>query len=164
MEKKIYKYNIVFFILFILTYLYEKTYQEASTISLKFPTTFTLLDNSIVLIANNGIHFYDEYFTSEDEEKKIELSLESTDLSKIAMAQFPNEYGEYIIILVKNILYIFSNSKNVIKSQTIEINADTNIDSNYCLVPYKKNDNNLIFFLYMLIHLDKCLYKIIHLI
>ena len=60
------------------------------------------------------------------------------------MAQFSTEDFEYIIILVKDIIYIFDKYKALIISQDISSLINGN---HYPINPYKNNNNNLIFFI-----------------
>ena len=42
---------------------------EESTISLKFPTSFELINNDIVIVAKDGIHFYNQSLQEYSEKK-----------------------------------------------------------------------------------------------
>ena len=130
--------NKTIIFLLIITSLIIFTYQ-IRTISVVFPTSLTLLDNSNVLVANDGIHFFNEDFTQEDSSKRVELTIDKDDLEKITMSQFSSENDGYILILVQNILYIFDINKNLKKyfNITEDINAN-----HYCIIPYKKDSNN----------------------
>ena len=48
-------YQFIFEYIFILLLIGTN---EESTISLKFPTSFELINNDIVIVAKDGIHFY----------------------------------------------------------------------------------------------------------
>ena len=82
---------------------------QGNTTSPLYPRSLTLLDNSIALVANDGIHFYDEQFANEYTSKKISLSISEENIKKIAMAQFSAGDGGYILILALNTLYLFNN-------------------------------------------------------
>ena len=143
MEKFLYNYNNYFFNIIILISLIIFCKNEIRKVNFIYPLSFTLLDNSNVLICNNGIHFYNEDFSVEDSDKKQEISIELADLDKITMTQFSSEDGGYILITVKNILYIFDNNKELKKNYNLteEINTDQ-----YQIIPYKK-DNNILYFI-----------------
>ena len=90
----------------------EKVYLD----NLIYSSTLVLLDNKIVDVAQDGIHFFDEQFQNEEETNFIEFSenLGFYDFSKISMSQFSQKYEEYILILCKRILYIFYKNHNLI--------------------------------------------------
>ena len=121
---------------------------QINTTSLVYPISLQLIDNSNAVIALDGIHFYDSAFENEEDEKFISLTIPVGEAiskySEIFMAQFPKEYDEYIIIFVQKIIYIFDKNKNKLKDQNItdSVNAE-----NYCIIPYKKNNNELNFFI-----------------
>ena len=134
-------YHIYLFI-FGLLIIFNLSYQSNS-ISLKFPKSLTLLDYSFAVVAQDGIHFYDTLFESEIPNKNISFTLSSaSDLDKVSMAQFSNEYGGYILIIVINQLYIFDNDKNNIGIKSLDGIIS---GSHYCIIPYKKYDNILKF-------------------
>ena len=143
MEKYSYNNNNYYFIMFILILLIIFCKNEIRKFDIIYPLSFTLLDNTNLLICNNGIHFFNENFTVEDSEKKIGISIEYKDLDKITMTQFPSDDGGYILLLVQNILYIFNNNKELKKNYNLteEINGDQ-----YQIIPYK-NDNNILNFI-----------------
>ena len=121
---------------------------EINPTSLVFPMSLQLLDNTNAVIALDGIHFYDSAFENEDETKFVALTIQESEINNvykgIFMAQFPTEYDEYIIILVQNVIYIFDKNKNKLKDQNINYSVN---GENYCIIPYKKNNNELIFFI-----------------
>jgi hypothetical protein len=143
MKKFLYNYNIYLFIIIILTSLIIFCTNEIRKFNIIYPLTFALSDKTNILICNNGIHFFNENFTFEDSEKKIEILIEYNDLDKITMTQFSSEDGGYILVTVQNILYIFDNNKELKKNYNLteEINSDQ-----YQIIPYKK-DNNILNFI-----------------
>ena len=116
---------------------------EEMQISLAFPTSFELINNDIVIVAKNGIHFYNQNLV-EYEGKKLELPLlnRAEDIEKVSIAQFSEENDGYILILVMDILYIFDQggTEHKIFNLTQEING-----AHYGLTPYKKEGDKLIF-------------------
>jgi len=116
---------------------------EETQISLEFPTSLQLINNDIVIVAKDGIHFYNQSLV-EYGERKISLSLLTLagDIEKISIAQFSEENDGYILILVMDILYIFDQGETEYKicNLTQEING-----AHYGLTPYKKEGNKLIF-------------------
>ena len=144
MEKFLYNYNSYLFIIIILISLIFFCKNEIRKVNMIYPLSLTLLDKTNLLICNNGIHFYNEDFTIEDSEKKQEITIEYQDLDKIEMTQFSSDDGGYILVTVQNILYIFDNNKKLKKNYNLteEINSDQ-----YQLIPYKKDNNNILYFI-----------------
>ena len=144
MNKAFYKNSTLFS--FILSYFFILLLietNEETQISFAFPTSFELINNDIVIVAKDGIHFYNQNLV-EYEGKKIELSLlnRAGDIEKVSIAQFTEENGGYILILVTDILYIFDQggTEYNVFNLTEEING-----AHYGLTPYKKDGNKLIF-------------------
>ena len=122
--------------IFILFFLIKISYQIND---FKYPNSLILLDNNIVFVQNNGIHFYNNDCT-EELTGSIDFAIySSNDLNKIAMAQFPYPHG-YILILANSLLYIFKDDRTNIGS------IDMSDIMNYIspnLIPYKVEDNNI---------------------
>ena len=132
------------FIVFLLLYI-EIINQDSFSNNLN-PNTLTLLNKDIIMVAKDGIHFYDSTFTNENTDKKILLSSQistANEYSKTSMAQFSESDDEYIIIFILNEIYIFDKLYNKLFSENITqyINSDY-----YYLVPHK-NDNNCLYFI-----------------
>ena len=154
----------IFIYTFILISLFKKSIQEKK-ISLIFPSSLQLIDNNeILVVANDGIHFYNQNFTFENISKKIELSLlaKKEDNEKVSMAQFSDENGGYILIIIKDMLFILNREGEQINSTNItekEING-----THYGLTPYKNNENILYFIISYIqgsfIFLIKCKYNL----
>jgi len=100
---------------------------------------FISLNKEILIIDSKGIHFYNYDLTTEVISKKIALE-NKIEIEKICIKQFLKEYGEYIIILMLDILYFFESDGTKINSIYIPeiLNADC-----YSLVPYKKENSYL---------------------
>ena len=138
------KFKISIF-LFIFLFLFIHIKNEIID-GIQYPTLLTLLSQKIVMVANDGIHFFTSNDNSEDTTKKIifEPQISSAEENKkTTLAQFSADNGGYIIILVMDILYIFDPDGNKIDSYDLReyINA-----IHYCLIPYKK-ENNLLYFI-----------------
>ena len=106
-----------------------------------YPSTLTLLSQKVVLVANDGIHFYDQNLDNEEEGKFIPLNITTEqDNIKTTLTQFSSENDGYILILVMDIIYFFKADGTFIISSDI-----SNLINNeyYCLVPYKKESNYL---------------------
>ena len=133
----------------------EKVYLD----NIMYSTTMVLLDNKIVDVSQNGIHFFDEQFQNEEPSHFIQFSENlnqyTDDFFKISMSQFSNEYGEYILILCKRIIYIFDKKHNLI----ININLDESIgDIDNKIIAYKKENDYLY---YIITSMDSTYYNII---
>ena len=125
------------------------------------PNSLTLLDYSNVVVASDGIHFFGSAFENEEVSKSILLTITKADLTQLCMAQFSSEYEGYILIYIQNNIYIFNSNKILLKSHNF---IDSINGAHYCITPYKKENNNLIFiFSYaesLSIILAKCIYNL----
>ena len=129
-------------ILFILIYLFQTN--NFSDVSLYLPNSIQLSDLSNVVVASDGIHFYNQDMSIEYTDLRKNFTLDHSNLEKVSISQFPNKYLGYILILVNNEIYIYDKDKNFIKYQDI---SDIINGNHYSLIPYKKNNNNLIFYI-----------------
>ena len=119
--------------------LFRNSRQGSKEFNLKYPIAFNLLNNKKAIISEDGIHFYNHDLTEEDQGKNI--SFESpidinnqNDINSISMAQFDQSNDEYILILVKNEIYIFSNDHTLLNSTNLSPIID---GQQYSLIPYK---------------------------
>jgi len=134
---------IIFFQLFLLA----KFQVTVRTLPFKYPTLLTLENNELILINENGIHFYDSKLENEYNGKVISFNTSiSSDIEnrKTAMAQFAHENGGYILIIVKDILYILEANGNLIHSLSI---TDYFTSTNYYIIPYKKDEENYLHYI-----------------
>ena len=134
----------LYIILFLLIFPINSQETELKTFSsMLYPTILTLNDESLVMVSSDGIHFFDSDL-NENVVKKINYDNQiqsKTEHEKTTMAQFPEDQGEYIMIIVKNLLYFFEEDGTKIKDidlSNYSINA-----SHYSLIPYKKEGNYL---------------------
>ena len=116
-------YNFIFFLFALISFFKTINLLE---LSLLMPNSLQLLDLSNLIVASDGIHFYNQDLTVEYTEKRNNFTLEESNLPKVAMAQFSNDHGGYIIILVNDVIYLYASNKDFIKSQNISeiINAE----------------------------------------
>ena len=133
----------------------EKVYLD----NLIYSSTLVLLDNKIVDVAQDGIHFFDEQFQNEEKTNFIEFSenLGFYDFSKISMSQFSQKYEEYILILCKRILYIFDKNHNLIINISL---SDSIQDSENKIIAYKMENNYLHYIITSMVNYNQ--YGIIH--
>ena len=85
----------------------ENIFNESQTY---FPYSLTLLNQNILLVINDGIHFFDSNLENEDITKKINFNSkleQENDFQKTSIAQFSSEDGGYIMVLALNIIYFF---------------------------------------------------------
>ena len=125
-----------FFMLFILFFLIKMYYQIDAY---ENPYSLILLDNSIVLVHNNGIHFYNNDLTEEFIDYAKNFTVDKN--AHILMVQFPAPNG-YILILIQSSLYIFYENKEFIDSKELSECLNSIF---YDLIPYKVQDNDLYF-------------------
>ena len=111
-----------------------------------FPSLSILLNQNQVLIDTNGIHFYDSNLINKISDKFISLNFSSIkSIREPITTQFTMEDGGYILILVNNKIYFFSNDGTFLSSIDISNYIKENYDCkyDYNIIPYKKEDNNL---------------------
>jgi len=102
-----------------------------------------LENDDLILVNQNGIHFYDSQLVNENSDKSIPFSenIASNDENKkTTMTQFDPENDGYILIIAKDILYILESDGNQIHSLSI---TDYFTSTNYFITPYKKEENYL---------------------
>ena len=161
MIKFLKKIRNFFFYLFIVinlfTFIKNDETEGDSLVSIansQFPNIFTLLNNNLVIVLNDGIHFFSSDMV-EDKSKKITFEEEITteaQCEKISMTQFSENYGGYIILYAQGNLYFFENDGKFIKSFDCSIISDYAHSS---LIPYKREDNYLYYLISYPIDVDK---------
>ena len=135
---------VLFVFIFISIFNLNKQEKNYESISLKFTSAFSLLNNNYVVIGDKGIYFYNREFTN------IYNSYNITNFSldlwydTVSMAQFPEAESGYIIIMVKNILYIFNDEGTYLKDYVF--NNITN-KKHHCLIPYGRENDILNYFI-----------------
>ena len=136
-EKFIAKINFLFLVI---TLLYNaKSHNEMPLSPKIYRINFISLNKEIIIIDSKGVHFYNCNLTTEIISKKIvfENKIEN---EKICIKQYKKQYGEYILILVRDIIYFFESDGTKINS--VYIPEISNAD-HYSLVPYKKENSYL---------------------
>ena len=128
------------FLYLVITLLYTvKSHNEMLLSPKIYPMNFILLNKNIIIIDSKGIYFYKCDLTTEIISNIITFENKIKN-EKIFIKQYSNEYGEYILILVLDILYFFESDGTKINS--IYLKEISNADC-YCLVPYKKENSYL---------------------
>ena len=97
------------------------------------------LKKDVIIIDSKGVHFYNCDLTTEVISKNINFE-NKIENEKICIKQYLKEYGEYILILVFDIIYFLESDGTKINS--ISIPEISNADC-YSLIPYKKENNSL---------------------
>ena len=109
-----------------------------------YPSVLSLLNKGIVVVQTDGIHFYDSNKV-EEESKQIKFERPITtdkENEKISMSQFPEKEGGFILILVKEKLYLIQSSGYILKEENLpEMTSLENIK----IIPYKEEENNLLY-------------------
>ena len=138
-------YLVIFINIYIIIFIFIKII-KGNNIFLDYPSSLQLIDNNeYVVVAKDGIHFYNQNFTIENITKKINFSLlkKPEDNEKVSMAQFSNENEGNILILVVDILFILNRDGE--KLDSINITQNDISGAHYGLTPYKKTNNKLKF-------------------
>ena len=106
------------------------------------PNVFTLSNDKIVIVSEEGIHFYTAKMIEEEEKRIIfkSIILSENKEDKITFNQFSKIDEEYVIISVINKIYFFDKEGNLINYTYL---SDSLKDFDYSLIPYKKENNFL---------------------
>ena len=98
---------------------------------------FVLLDNTIIDVAKDGIHFFDAQFKNEETTHfySFTVPLELNDIPKVSITQFSEESDEYILILCKKVLFIYDKYHNLKINFSLEGSLG---DMNNNIIAYKK--------------------------
>ena len=138
--------KIIFFILLLIKFASTENTNGLKTEEIIYPSVLSLINNCLIVIQKDGIHFFDSNKVEEDSKKiKFEapiLSKEEND--KIAMCQFPEKEGGYILIFAKEKIYILQKDGNILKIMNLqEMNNVVNIK----LISYKEKSNYMFYFM-----------------
>ena len=141
--EKIINYNNFVLILFLFSSIFYSI-NNLANLGSKYPVSLTLHDDNILLINENNIIFYDPSLTSilksyDLLESEIPANYLETD--KTMACQYPQEYKSYILVLVKDQLYIFDKNGNKISKQNYT--SQFKDQAYYEVIPIKKISNNL---------------------
>ncbi len=142
----LFKHRLLNQFFFIKVYITILLFIQTQAITLKeddYVSSLILLNGKHAIVTKDGIHFYNKEF-NEEITKKVDFnfSKSSDNMGQIRMAQFSEDNGEFILILIINVLYIFDGNEN----ELISIKLGHKIKPiNYSLIPYKKINNCLYF-------------------
>ena len=130
-------------ILLIFLFFHLSSQDEINFANMNFPSLLTLLNQNVIMLACDGIHFFNPTLTIEDSSRKIifdDKITQNADYQKTAMVQFSQIDGGYILILVKDKMYYFNSEGDLLDSK--ELSSYISSDY-YYLIPYKKQENYL---------------------
>ena len=104
-----------------------------------YSTTYTLPNEEILVVNEDGIYLYNSELTQEN--LKVNISATKDELFYLLVEQYPSSKDGYIMIILKEILFIFDSEANFYSQVALN-------NSNYCtqiltLIPYSKTDNYL---------------------
>ena len=110
--------------------------------NLSYSSILVLLDNTIIDVAKDGIHFFDAQFKNEEKTHffNFTIPLNIDDIPKVSITQFSEESGEYILILCKRILFIYDKDHNLKINFSLEGLLG---DMNNNIIAYKKKGEYL---------------------
>ena len=133
-------FSKIHMIIFLSIFLKIYNQDDESSSKLFLPNTLTLFNGDNVMLASDGIYFYNQTFSQEYTSKRININgdkqiLNLVNYAKSVLTQFSEEDGGYIMILAMNIIYFFESDGSLLDSTdlSVYINADY-----YSLIPYKK--------------------------
>ena len=106
------------------------------------PHIFTLSNEKIVMIKNDGIYFFTSKMIEEIDRRIIfeNIVLSDENQDKINLVQFSLKDDEYFMISIINTIFFFDKNGNIIAYSYL---SDSMNDINYTVIPYKKENNYL---------------------
>jgi len=114
--------------------------------NLIYSTIFVLLNKTIVDVAQDGIHFFDEQLNNEETSHFVNFTDplgDVSDVSKVSIAQFSQESDEYLLILCRRIIYIFDKQHNLKSNFSLDESIQDFIDIIKYIIAYKKIGESL---------------------
>ena len=108
--------------------------------SIKYPSTYVLLNQNIVLVTSEGIRFFSSKMEL-DESKYITLERQIENLyqyGKTTISQFDANNGGYLMILANEIMHFFKYDGTFINK--VDLSGSIN-STYYTLIPYKAENN-----------------------
>lgn len=120
-----------------------------STIA-KLPVTFTLYNDNILLVNQDEIVFYDPSLTNKLKNYELEESEKAENISmtvKTIACQYIKLYDYYIILFVKDHLFLFDKDGN--KLTKIDMSSTFSTSTMYEIEPIRKKNNDLFYVISM---------------
>ena len=112
---KIYNNKFVLFSFIFISTFNLNNQEDYKSINILYTSAFSLLNNTYVVVGEKGIFFYDEEFTIIYKQTNFTDFSLNTGYDTVSMAQFPLLDGGYVLIMVKNIFYVFNNEGTYLK-------------------------------------------------
>ena len=141
---KIYNNKFVLFAFIFISTFNLNNQDDYKSINILYTSAFSLLNNTYVVVGEKGIFFYQEEFTIIYKQTNFTDFSLNTGYDTVSMAQFPLLDGGYILIMIKNIFYIFDNEGTYLKHY--DFNNITN-EKHHCLIPYGREEDILNYFM-----------------
>ena len=139
------KKYFIYFLLLLFNHWFILSYERE--FNLIYSSIFVLLDKTIVDVAKDGIHFFDEKLNKEETSHFVNFTDplgDVNDISKISIAQFSGEYDDgYLLILYRRIIYIFDKQHNLISNFSLDESIPDITNFIKYLIPYKKLNESL---------------------
>ena len=137
-------------------------YNKIGTFESKYPNSFTLNNDNILIIAQNGVYL----FTQNDEQINTILSFTdekemiSTEkyCTKTTFLQLSNEEGGYVFCLIKDILHIFSKEMMLLD----RFNLTKDINGEFYFLDFIKKNNNYFDYIISFFENDSEFFKIFY--
>jgi hypothetical protein len=127
----------IFYLLFIFL-LFPKVQTQESKI--KFIQSTTLINGNILIIENNEISIYDQYWNRTNHiQKSIEIN-NKDDLLKIGISKFTEKNFDLIISVIKDEIIIFNNTGGILYNKTIS-SLESGNSNIFNIIPIERNDN-----------------------
>ena len=139
------KKNFIYF----LSFLFNEWLMVSSEteFNLIYSSIFVLLDKTIVDVAKDGIHFFNDQLNIEDNSHFVNFTDPLggvNDLYKISIAQFSGQYDdEYLLILCRRIIYIFDKQHNLTSNFSLDETIPDYSNIVKYIIPYKKLNESL---------------------
>ena len=132
------------YFLFIIISILNKLKSDVIVNGGSYPIVYTLLDGNQFFIGANSITLYDADFKDSLNQYNLTEDLivtTTTESIKTSICQFKQNYGAYILLLIKDNLLLFDSTLKMLHK--ISNISDKLGQQFYDLVPYKKVDNDL---------------------
>ena len=139
------KKYFIYFLLLLFNHWFILSYERE--FNLIYSSIFVLLDKTIVDVAKDGIHFFDEELNNEETSHFVNFTDplgDVNDISKISIAQFSGKYDdEYLLILCRRIIYIFDKQHNLTSNFSLDETIPDYSNIVKYIIPYKKLNESL---------------------
>ena len=134
------KIHISFIICMLISFFLKVNSTELS--NLKYPSTYVLLSQDIILVTSEGIRFFSSKMELyESKYITLDKGIENLDqYGRTTISQFDADNGGYLMVLANEIMYFFKHDGTLINK--VDLSGSIN-STYYTLIPYKNEDNYL---------------------